>query len=291
MDFEAFLPQLADYGVRVIGVLIALWLSFKLSGWLGSNITNTLRARKFDATLSIFFGSLTRWLVLVSAILACLSLFGIETTSFAAILGAAGLAVGLAFQGTLSNFSAGVLLLVFRPFKVGDFINAGGQSGTVVEIGLFVTALDTPDNRRIIVPNSAISAGTIENISHNSVRRVEVAVGIDYTADLAQTRSVLEAAALSVEGRHPERGHQVAITGLGASSVDWVVRVWCASSDFWPVNERTIVAVKTHLDAAGIGIPYPQMDVHLAPSLGLEAGLPSPTAQTTPVRPAPAKVG
>lgn len=263
MNLETLLPKLTDYGVRVVGVLVALWLSFKLAGWLGDKLTTSLRGRKFDETLSVFFGNMTRWVILVAAILACLSVFGIETTSFAAILGAAGLAVGLAFQGTLSNFSAGVLLLVFRPFKIGDLIQAGGQLGVVAEIGLFVTALDTLDNRRVFLPNSAVGGGIIENITHNAMRRVDIKVGVAYSADIEATRAVLEKAALAVEGRDADRGHQIIVTGLGASSVDWQVRVWCTKEAYWDVWERTITSVKKHLGEAGLAIPFPQLDVHL----------------------------
>jgi small conductance mechanosensitive channel len=263
MDFETLLPTLADYAVRVIGVLLAFWVSFKLAGWLSDRLTTGLRARKFDETLSVFFGNLTRWVILVAAILACLSVFGIETTSFAAILGAAALAVGLAFQGTLSNFSAGVLLLVFRPFKIGDLIEAGGQLGVVAAIGLFVTELDTLDNRRVFIPNSSVSGGIIENFSHNAMRRVDIKVGVAYSADIDATRAVLERAALAVAGRDAERGHQVIVTGLGASSVDWQVRVWCTKEAYWVVWERTITSVKKHLEEAGIAIPFPQLKVHL----------------------------
>ena len=167
-------PLVTSYGLRIVGVLFALWASFRIAGWLQNRVTRGLRQRSFDETLSIFFGNLLRWLVLVAAVLACLGVFGIETTSFAAIIGAASLAVGLAFQGTLSNFAAGVMLLVFRPFKVGDYIVAGGKEGKVAEIGLFVTALDTVDNRRIFLPNTAIGSGAIENNTAHPVRRIDI---------------------------------------------------------------------------------------------------------------------
>ncbi|MCB9523907.1 MAG: mechanosensitive ion channel [Myxococcales bacterium] len=258
--FEYYLNT---YGVKVIGVAVALWLAFQGAGWLQTRITKGLQAKNFDATLSIFFGKLVRWGVIVATVLSCLGVFGVQTTSFAAVIGAAGLAIGLAFQGTLSNFSAGVMLLVFRPFKVGDLINAAGSLGVVAEIGLFTVALDTLDNRRIIIPNSSVTAGTIENISANEYRRVDVDVGTDYGADLKQTRDVLEQVCANVAGRDAEKGHQVFLSALGASSIDWQLRVWCKADVYWDVWQALTHDAKVALDAAGIGIPFPQMDVHL----------------------------
>lgn len=252
-----------QYGVRIIGVLFALWLTMKLANWMQSRITQTLQARKFDTTLSIFFGKLARWGLIIAAVLACLGVFGIETTSFAAIIGAAGLAVGLAFQGTLSNFAAGIMLLVFRPFKVGDYIAVSGVEGTVKEIGLFTIALDTLQNHRLILPNSAVAGTQLDNVTHHECRRVDINVGVDYGADIDATREVLEKAMQGLECRNPEWGHQVFLVGLGASSVDWQLRVWSSPEDYWTVYEAIIRAAKYALDEAGIGIPFPQMDVHL----------------------------
>jgi small conductance mechanosensitive channel len=260
---ENLTPQLTSYALRIVGVLIVLWIAFKIAGLLQRRITKNLAARNFDETLSIFFGTLTRWIIILGAILACLGVFGIQTTSFAAVIGAAGLAVGLAFQGTLSNFAAGVMLLVFRPFKIGDLVNTAGQTGIIAEIGLFVTQIDTLDNRRIIIPNSQISGKVIENIGHNDMRRVDIDVGVNYDADIDETRKVLENAAKGVPGRDDSEGHQVVLKGLGGSSVDWVVRVWCKTDDYWDVWEATLRAIKYELDDAGIGIPFPQMDVHV----------------------------
>jgi small conductance mechanosensitive channel len=203
---------------------------------------------------------------MLCAILGVLQYFGIGITSFAAVLGAAGFAVGLAFQGTLSNFSSGIMLLVFRPFKVGDVVSAAGITAKVYEIDLFNTVFDTPDNRRIIVPNSSIIGGTIENISHHSERRVDVGVGVDYTASLDKTREVLSAAADSLREHLIEgdgRGYQIVLGDLGDSAVTWTVRFWTTSADYWTVKEQLTHAVKVKLDEAGIGIPYPQMDVHV----------------------------
>ena len=256
-------PMLLSYALRIVGVLFLLWVAAKVAGWLGKRTTAAMRGRKLDKALSQFAGSIVRYLILVSAIIACLGVFGVETTSFAAILGAAGLAVGLAFQGTLSNFAAGVMILVFRPFKVDDVIKVAGITGQVIDIGLFVTSFDTPDNRRIFIPNSQIAGTTIENMSHHELRRVDLDVGVDYGADLKKVREVLDEVAKGVKGRHEEQGHQIVMTGLGDSSVGWQVRIWCAGADYWAVREAGLEGIKAALDEAGIGIPFPQMDVHL----------------------------
>ena len=159
-----------------------------------------------------------------------------------------------------------VLLLVFRPFKVGDVINAAGVTAKVTEIDLFTTVLDTPDNRRIIVPNSQIGAGTIENVTHHSERRVDVSVGTDYTADLQKTREALTKAAEALDEymlKGDDRGFAIVLTDLGDSAIGWVVRFWAKAEDYWTVKESLTAEVKNKLDEAGIGIPFPQMDVHL----------------------------
>ena len=261
---ETNLPLLVTWGLRALGVLFAIWASLRLAGWLQGRTTSLLLARNFDRTLSIFFGSLLRWLIIVAAVIACLGVFGIETTSFAALIGAAGLAVGLAFQGTLSNFSAGVMLLVFRPFKVGDYVVAGGKEGTVAEIGLFVTAIDTLDNRRIFVPNTAIGAGPIENYTAHDVRRVDVDVNIDGGQDIDATRVALEQAGASVKGRDEKRGSEVFLKGFGGGLVSWQVRVWCSPAIYWDVWQATVRAIAYELPKAKIAMPTPAMKVSLS---------------------------
>ena len=260
---DEMITEISTVGAKVLGVLIAIWLAFRLAKWVENKVTSTLKAKKFDEALSIFLGNAARWLLIIMAILACLGVFGVQTTSFAAVLGAASLAVGLAFQGTLSNFSAGVMILTFRPFSIGDYIEVGGEEGNVASIGLFVTALDTLDNRRVIIPNSAVIAEKIENRTHHEVRRVDIDVGVSYGSDLDKARTVLNAAAEKVEGRHPEKGHQIFLKGLGDSSVDFQVRVWCNTGDYWDVWDRTVEAVKKALDAEKVEIPFPQMDLHV----------------------------
>jgi small conductance mechanosensitive channel len=254
----ALISAAIGLGVIFIGYLVAKYVSRIVSGPI---------CRKVDETLGRFAGKMTFYLILFGVTGAVLSSLGAPLGGLAALLAAAGFAVGLAFQGTLSNFAAGVLMMVFRPFKVGDVINAGGVMGKVNEIDLFTTTLDTPDNRRIIVPNSSISGGTIENISFHTHRRVEVLVGVDYGADMDQTRAALETAIAQFEMsiiKGDGRGATVVLAGLGASSVDWKVRVWVAAENYWSVHESLTGEVKRQLDAAAISIPFPQLDVHIS---------------------------
>lgn len=257
-------------GVVFLGYLAARYLSDLVSRPICSRV---------DETLGKFVGRMVFYSIVVAVTAAVLSKLGAPLGGLAAMLAAAGFAVGLAFQGTLSNFAAGVLMLVFRPFKVGDFINAGGVMGKVYEIDLFNTAIDTPDNRRIIVPNSAISGSTIENVTYHRHRRIEVLVGVEYRADLDRTRAALEAAAATfadetIQGEG--RGTAVILSNLGSSSVEWKVRMWVASQDYWRLHEGLLAEVKRQLDAASIGIPFPQLDVHLRRDEGTEDVLPRP---------------
>lgn len=266
MDFDKILQQLAGFattwGVRVVGVIIGLFVAFWIAGWVRNRIQRTLEAGKFDPTLSRFFANMARYGILTGAILGLLGVFGIQTASFAAVIAAAGLAVGLAFQGTLANFAAGMMLLVFRPFKVGDLITVSGQTGFVEAIDLFTIEMKTPDNKKIIVANKNVFGANIENYTHHPTRRVDVPVGVEYGADIDKTIEVLDKAAQSVEGVLADPPHQIFLKALGASSVDYQVRVWCNTPDYWNVYQATIRATKMHLDEAGLGIPFPQMDVH-----------------------------
>lgn len=244
-------------------VLILMFLAWTVSAWMSGLVARGLRRVKFDETMTRFISKLVRWVILLLVGLMCLSAFGVETTSFAAVIGAAGLAIGLAFQGTLSNFAAGAMLLIFRPYKVGDVVNVAGNLGKVFEIELFSTAIDTFDNRRFIIPNSEIYGAVIENITYHPKRRVEVAVGTSYAADIDQTRNVLERAIATVPEFVSDPEPAVVLTGLGASSVDWSVRAWARNDDYGDAKQALIRAVKVELDRAEIEIPYPHLDVQL----------------------------
>ena len=251
------------YGLRVAFVLVLMTLAWTLSGWASAILRRGLNRVKFDETLTRFLSRLVRWLILVLVALTCLSYFGVETTSFAAVIGAAGLAIGLAFQGTLSNFAAGAMLLIFRPYKVGDEVIVAGHQGIVFEIELFTTEIDTADNRRVIIPNSSIFGSVIENISHHAMRRTAVDVGVGYGADIDETRKALERAVRGVPLIVADPAPAAVLLGLGASSVDWQVRGWARKDSLGAAREAIIRAVKQELDGAKIEIPFPQMDVHL----------------------------
>lgn len=260
---EETMALAVSYALRVIGALIVLFLGWSVAAWVRGLIEKRLTAADFDLTLTKFFANVARYLILILVVLSCLRFFGVDTTSFAAVLAAAGFAVGLALQGTLSNFSAGVMLLAFRPFKVGDAVTVAGETGIVEGIELFTTKIDTFDNRRIIIPNSAVFSATIENKSFHDTRRVDVSVGTDYSADLDQTRDILQRTADAIEQRLPDKDTAVVLQELGDSAIGWQVRVWTRSEHYWDVFQQLTRDVKVNLDTAGVGIPFPQMDVHL----------------------------
>ena len=252
------LPGAIALGVMFLGYMVAKYLSRAISRPV---------SRQIDETLGKFIDQVIFYAVMGVVTALVMNQVGVKMSGVAAILAAMGFAIGLAFQGTLSNFAAGILLMVFRPFKVGDVVSAAGVVGKVDEIDLFTTILDTPDNRRIIVPNSAISGGTIENVSYHTHRRVEVVVGVEYTADLKLTRAALQSAVdtFAVQTIQGEgRGAAVILSNLGDNAVEWKIRMWVASADYWSLHEALIGEVKENLDANGIGIPFPQLDVHLS---------------------------
>ena len=214
-----------------------------------------------ENTVSVFVSRVAYWGIIIVFAMACLSIFGVETASVAAVLGAAGLAIGLAFQGTLSNFAAGFMLVIFRPFKIGDTIVVEGINGKVIDINFFETIVDVPDKRRLIIPNSKIYGTTIQNLTANPLRRVEVQVGVSYYADIEMTRKVLEAACASVEGKLNDQPSMVIMKSLADSAVKWECRVWAKPEDFFIIQERLVVSIKKHLDEAGIEIPFPQLVV------------------------------
>ncbi len=263
-DRDALIAWGVNIGFDILKVVVILLVAWLISKWVASIIRNRgEKAKRVDTTLALFFSNLARWAILSMGVITAIGVVGIPTASFAAVIAAAGLAIGLALQGSLGNFASGVMLLIFRPFKVGDYINAAGTAGTVQEIQLFATILDTPDNRRLIVPNGSVFGATIENVSFHPTRRCDVAVGTEYGADLDEVRAVLKKAAEALPQKLADKDVAIVLQELGASSIDWSVRVWVASSDFWPAKDELTRLVKKHLDDANIGIPFPQMDVHL----------------------------
>ena len=260
-------PELMDtiigYATSVVGVLVFIIVVWIVAGWIGRLVRSSLENSPLDDTLTRFFPRLVRWLVIIIGVVMALGIFGIETTSFAAVLGAAGLAIGLAFQGTLAHFAAGVMMLIFRPISVGDVVKLEGELGTIQEIDLVLTKMDTLDNRRVTIPNGEVFSSTIITLNTHEMRRVDVPVGADYGADIDATRAALERALPNIEGALEEPAPQIVLDGLGGSSVDWVVRAWAPTPDWLAVKQSTIRAIKMALDEAEIGIPFPQMDVHL----------------------------
>lgn len=267
-EVQEIVDQVIDiitiYGIDVIGALTILIVGWIIAGWVRSAVNKSLgKVPNMDGTLRPFLSNLVRWIVLAFVIVAVLNQFGVETTSMIAVLGAAGLAIGLALQGTLSNVASGVMLLVLRPFKVGDFIAAGGLSGTIVEIGLFTSELKTPDGVYIMAPNSQIWNTTITNFSRNSTRRIDIEVGVAYDDDLdvAQKalQSLMDGEGLVLKDPKPE----TMISSLGESCVNINMRCWVKTADYWAAFFALNKGAKAAVENAGCSIPFPQRDVHL----------------------------
>jgi small conductance mechanosensitive channel len=258
----------STWGLQLAGALAVLIIGRFLCGIARKSVRRAMESRRVDPSLIPFASNLVYFVLLAAVLIAVLGLFGIETTSLVAVLGTAGLAIGLALQGTLGNFSSGVMLLLFRPFHVGDFIDAAGVAGTVVEIGVFSTIMNTPDNVKIIVPNSGIFGATIKNFSANDTRRNDIVLGISYDDDISNAIAVVNAV-LSKDSRvlsDPEP--VVAASELADSSVNLVVRPWCRKEDYWGLRYDLTRKLKEELEQAGCSIPYPQHDVHLHQSNG-----------------------
>lgn len=216
-----------------------------------------------EATLVPFVSGLIYYLVVAMVAVAALGMVGIQTASVIAVLGAAGLAVGLALQGTLSNFAAGVMLLVFRPFKVGDYVDVGGNGGTVTAVGMFSTHLNTPDNVAIVIPNTAVWGGTIKNYAANETRRVDMVVGIAYDDNIGVAVDTIQRVMSGDQRILADPAPVIAVNELGDSSVNLVVRPWCNRADYWALKWDLTRRFKEQLEAAGCSIPFPQRDVHL----------------------------
>ncbi|AQZ34868.1 MULTISPECIES: mechanosensitive ion channel family protein [Pseudomonadaceae] len=260
---EAWLPVVLEYSGKLTLAVITLLVGWWLISRLTSSIGRMLEARKVDRALSSFISSLVSIVLRILLLISVASMIGVETTSFIAMIGAAGLAIGLALQGSLANFAGGVLIMLFRPFRAGDWIEAQGVSGSVDSIQIFHTTLKTADNKVVIVPNGALSNGHITNYSREPRRRADINIGIDYSSDIKKAREVLLEIAQDPRV-HVEPAPVVFVTGLGDSAVNLSLRVWVATGDFWPVTFSFTELAKERLTEAGIGIPFPQRVVHLA---------------------------
>lgn len=259
---EAWLPVVLEYSGKLTLALITLLIGWWLVGKLTSSIGRLLDMRQVDRALGSFIGSLASIVLKILLLVSVASMIGVETTSFIAVIGAAGLAIGLALQGSLANFAGGVLIMLFRPFRAGDWIEAQGVAGSVDSIQIFHTTLKTADNKVVIVPNGSLSNGHITNYSRESKRRVDINLGIDYSSDIEQAREVLLRIAQDPRV-HRDPAPEVLVTGLGESAINLSLRVWVATPDFWPVTFAFTEQAKERLSEAGIGIPYPQRMVHL----------------------------
>lgn len=251
------------WGLRVVGAIAVLLVGRWVAARMRDGVRAGLERRQTDATLSPFLSGIAYWLTMAFVVVAVLGLFGIPTASLVAVLGAAGLAVGLALQGTLSHFAAGVMLLVFRPFRVDDLVEVGGDVGKVREIGIFSTVLNTPDNVRTIIPNSEVWGKPIKNYTANDTRRVDMVIGVAYDDDLSVAKQTIERAVRADERVLADPTPQVAVSNLGDSSVDFVVRPWCRTDDYWGVRFDLTRQIKEGLESAGCSIPFPQRDVHV----------------------------
>ena len=260
---EKIIDAVALYGMKILAAVIILVVGLWLAKTVKNCFVKTLQKKEVDPTLVGFFASLIHGGLVIFVVIAAIGKLGVQTTSFVAVIGAAGLAVGLALQGSLSNFAAGVLLILFKPFKAGDFVKAGGEAGVIVEVGILTTEMKTPDNIQIIMPNSSIMGGSITNVSAHPTRRVDMVVGVGYGDDLNKAMKIMEDLLAADERVLKDPAVTIAVSNLGDSSVDFIVRPWVNSADYWAVKFDFTKAVKEKFDAEGISIPFPQRDIHL----------------------------
>ncbi|AFK55145.1 mechanosensitive ion channel family protein [Tistrella mobilis] len=279
------------YGMAVLGAIAILIGGWLIAGWLEKGVDRSLgRVSHMDPTLRPFIASLVRYGILVLTVIIVLGQFGVQTASIIAILGAAGLAIGLALQGTLSNVAAGIMLLFLRPFRIGDFIDAGGRAGSVINVNLFTTELKMADGVFMSLPNSQVWGQPITNYARNPIRRMDIVVGIAYDDDIDTAIEALSAVLAADERVLKDPAPQVMVTNLGESSVDITMRFNAAIGDYWSLRWDMMKRAKLAVEAAGCSIPFPQRDVHLIAPKGVTVGL-APENGTERARTAPPQVG
>ncbi|EGR0788146.1 small-conductance mechanosensitive channel MscS [Vibrio vulnificus] len=254
---------LIQYGVNIISAIVILFIGNIIVKAVANSVSKVLNKKEMDKAVVEFIHGLVRYLLFVIVLIAALGRVGVETASVVAVIGAAGLAVGLALQGSLSNFAAGVLIVAFRPFKSGDYVEIGGVAGSVEAIQIFQTVLKTPDNKMVVVPNSGVIGGAITNYSRHATRRVDLMIGVSYKSDLKKTKQVIRETLEKDARILKDPDMTIGVVALADSSVNFVVRPWCKTEDYWNVYFDSMQAIKEALDANGIEIPFPQMDVHL----------------------------
>ena len=263
LDIPALINEYAiPFGIKFITAIAIYVIGKMVIGIVINIIRSVLTKSKMDEMLLNFVLSIARSVLLLFVIIAALNQLGVDTTSFIALLGAAGLAVGLALQSTLQNFAAGVMLILFRPFQKGDFVEAAGISGSVLNITIFNTIIKTGDNKQIIVPNGEIYGGTITNYSANETRRIDMVFGIGYDDDMKKAKQIMEQVISADERVLKDPATLIAVSELADSSVNFVVRPWVKTADYWAVKFALTENIKEAFDKEGISIPYPQMDIH-----------------------------
>ena len=269
MDLQKYVnPELINtylipWGLRIIMALVIFVIGRWVAKMIVRLVERMMKKARLDDMLGTFLGNILYTVLLLVVVIAALDQLGVQTTSLLAVFGAAGLAVGLALKDSLANFSSGVLLIIFRPFKVGDFIEAAGQSGVVEQVRIFNTVMRTGDNREIIVPNGNIYGGPIVNYSARTTRRIDLVLGIGYGDDIGKAKQLIEAAFAADERILKDPAPAVSVAELADSSVNLAIRPWVKSADYWNVRSDLLQNVKQSFDANGISIPYPQQDVHM----------------------------
>jgi small conductance mechanosensitive channel len=261
---------LATNGLTLVGALVLFIVGRWAAKFATRLLSKTMNKAKVEPVLVSFAENLAYVGLLTLVVIAALGMAGIPTASFAAVIAAAGLAIGLALQGSLSNFAAGVLMVIFRPIRVGDYVEVGGAAGSVKEVQIFNTILDSPDNVRIIVPNSQVMGGNIKNYTTNGTRRVDLVIGVSYDDDLKKTREIIEKVIAADERILPDPAPTVAVSELADSSVNFVVRPWVKGADYWAVRFALTENIKVALEAGGVTIPFPQQDIHFKTPISMD---------------------
>ena len=251
------------YGVNMLSAIVILFIGNIIVKKVANSVSHVLQKKSMDKAVVDFIHTLVRYLLFIIILIAALGKVGVQTASIVAVIGAAGLAIGLALQGSLSNFAAGVLIVAFRPFKSGDYVEIGGVAGSVESIQIFQTILVTPDNKMVVVPNGGVIGSPITNYSRYATRRVDHVIGVSYSTDLKKTKEVIAKVLESDPRVLKTPAPTIGVVALADSSVNFVVRPWCNTTEYWNVYFDTLQAIKEGLDKEGIQIPFPQMDVYL----------------------------
>ena len=253
----------AQYGLQILGAIATLVIGIWISKLLAKSLGKVLHKKVVDETLTKFLVSLVKIALITFVIISAASQVGIQTASFVAVIGAAGLAIGFALQGSLSNLAAGVMLIIFKPIKVGDYIEGGGATGSVESVGIFITTLLTPDNKVVFIPNSTLTGGNITNYSAKDTRRVDMVFGIGYSDDIDKAKNVIQSVLNNDARVLKDPAPQIVVSELGDSSVNFNVRPWANTADYWGVYFETTEQIKKKFDEQNISIPFPQRDVHM----------------------------